>query len=67
MVRAVPLRSLRDFVCELPPDPAMRRNIRYRLHRRVIEVRDAQLVLRPYSSAAVAALVWFPIKGVFGG
>jgi hypothetical protein len=34
----------------------MRWNIRYRLYRRVIEIRDAQLVLRPYSSAAVAGL-----------
>jgi hypothetical protein len=34
----------------------MRWNIRYRLHRRVIEIRDAQLILRPYSSAAVAGL-----------
>jgi hypothetical protein len=34
---------------ELPPDPAVRRSIRYRLYRRVIEIRDAQLVLRPYA------------------
>jgi len=34
---------------ELPPDPAMRRSTRYRLYRRVIEIRDAQLVLRPYA------------------
>jgi hypothetical protein len=34
---------------ELPLDPGMRWNIRYRLHRRVIEIRDAQLILRPYS------------------
>ena len=36
---------------ELPPEPGMRWNIRYRLHRRVIEIRDAQLVLRLDSSA----------------
>jgi hypothetical protein len=36
---------------ELPPEPGMRWNIRYRLHRRVIEIRDAQLILRPYSDA----------------
>jgi hypothetical protein len=40
---------------ELPLDPAMRWNIRYRLYRRVIEIRDAQLALRPYASADVAA------------
>lgn len=34
---------------ELPPDPAMRQSIRYRLYRRVIEIRDAQLALRPYA------------------
>ena len=34
----------------------MRWNIRYRLHRRVIEIRDAQLVLRPYSASAVTKL-----------
>jgi hypothetical protein len=41
---------------ELPSDPGMRWNIRYRLHRRVIEIRDAQLVLRPYSTSEVAEL-----------
>jgi hypothetical protein len=41
---------------ELPLEPGMRWNIRYRLHRRVIEIRDAQLVLRPYSAAVVAKL-----------
>jgi hypothetical protein len=41
---------------ELPPEPGMRWNIRYRLHRRVIEIRDAQLVLRPYSPSMVAKL-----------
>jgi hypothetical protein len=39
---------------ELPTWSGMRWNIRYRLHRRVIEIRDAQLVLRPYSAAEVA-------------
>lgn len=34
---------------ELPPDRAMRRSIRYRLYRRVIEIRDAQLALRRYA------------------
>lgn len=41
---------------ELPLEPGMRWNIRYRLHRRVIEIRDAQLVLRPYSVTAIAKL-----------
>ena len=40
----------------LPLESDMRWNIRYRLHRRVIEIRDAQLILRPYSSAAAAGL-----------
>ena len=34
----------------------MRWNVRYRLHRRVIEIRDTQLVLRPYSPSVVAKL-----------
>ena len=34
----------------------MRWNIRYRLHRRVIEIRDARLVLRPYAKTEVAGL-----------
>lgn len=42
---------------ELPPEPGMRWDIRYRLHRRVIEIRDAQLVLRPYAPSVVAKLV----------
>jgi hypothetical protein len=42
---------------ELPPVVGTHWNIHYRLHRRVIEIRDAQLVLRPYSSAAVTKLV----------
>jgi len=41
---------------ELPPEVGLRWNIRYRLHRRVIEIRDAQLILWPYSSTAVAGL-----------
>ena len=41
---------------ELPPEAGLRWNIRYRLHRRVIEIRDAQLILWPYSSTAVAEL-----------
>jgi hypothetical protein len=39
---------------QLPPEPGMRWNIRYRLHRRVIEIRDAELILRPYAAAEVA-------------
>jgi hypothetical protein len=39
---------------ELPPEPSIRSNVSYRLHRRVIEIRDAQLVLKPYSSAEIA-------------
>ena len=57
--RLYPLwNALRQAVpeIELPPEPGMRWNIRYRLHRRVIEIRDAQLVLRPYSSSEVAGL-----------
>jgi len=42
---------------ELPAEPEMRWNIRYRLHRRVIEIRDAQLVLRPYAKTEVAGLI----------
>jgi hypothetical protein len=41
---------------ELPAEPGMRWNVRYRLHRRVIEIRDAQLVLRPYAKTEVAEL-----------
>jgi hypothetical protein len=44
---AVLRRAIPEIV--LPPDPAMRRSIRYRLYRRVIEIRDAQLALRPYA------------------
>jgi len=40
----------------LPLDPAMRWDIRYRLHRRIIEIRDAQLVLRPYSVRVLVKL-----------
>jgi hypothetical protein len=42
---------------QLPPEPGTRWNIRYRLHRRVIEIRDAELVLRPYAAAEVAEQV----------
>lgn len=42
---------------ELPAEPGMRWDIRYRLHRRVIEIRDAQLVLRPYAKMEVAGLI----------
>ena len=35
----------------------MRWNIRYRLHRRVIEIRDAKLALRPYAKTEVAGLI----------
>jgi hypothetical protein len=41
---------------ELPLDPGMRWNIRYRLHRRIIEIRDAQLILRPYSIRVLVRL-----------
>ena len=57
--RLYPLRNvLRQAVpeIELPSDPGMRWNIRYRLYRRVIEIRDAQLVLRPYAAAVIARL-----------
>ncbi len=40
----------------LPAKLGMRWNIRYRLHRRVIEIRDARLVLRPYAKTEVAGL-----------
>jgi hypothetical protein len=39
---------------ELPTWSGMRWNIWYCLHRRVIEIRDAQLVLRPYAAEEVA-------------
>ena len=41
---------------ELPLDSGMRWNIRYRLHRRVIEIRDALLILRPYSIGVIVRL-----------
>jgi len=41
---------------ELPLGPGMRWNIRYRLHRRIIEIRDALLVLRPYSIRIIIKL-----------
>src|SRR2546429_680560 len=36
--------------------PGVRGTSRYRLYRRVIEIRDAQLVLRPYAAAVIARL-----------
>ena len=39
---------------ELPPPPGMRFSIRYRLYRRVIEIRDGELALRPHSRRDVA-------------
>jgi hypothetical protein len=39
----------------LPPQPGTRLAARYRLHRRVIEIRDAQLALRPFRDNRAAA------------
>ncbi|MDQ2875310.1 MAG: hypothetical protein M3Y33_11160 [Actinomycetota bacterium] len=39
---------------QLPSQPGRRFSIRYRLHRRVIEIRDAQLALRPFLRSGVA-------------
>ena len=39
---------------QLPPQPGTRFNARYRLHRRVIEIRDAELALRPYWNREIA-------------
>jgi hypothetical protein len=39
---------------ELPRQSGTRFNVRYRLHRRVIEIRDAQLLLRPYWRSDIA-------------
>ena len=39
---------------ELPRQPGTRFNVRYRLHRRVIEIRDAQLILKPYWRADIS-------------
>lgn len=39
----------------LPPDGGLRWNMRYRLLRRVIEIRDAQVVLRPYADAGTGS------------
>lgn len=47
--RLYPLRdALQQVIPEIeqPPEPGMRWNIRYRLHRQVIEIRDPQLTLR---------------------
>ena len=42
-----------DF--RLPPQPGTRLAARYRLHRRVVEIRDAQLALRPFQEGRAAA------------
>ena len=39
---------------ELPRQPGTRFNVGYRLHRRVIEIRDAQLMLKPYWRGDIA-------------
>jgi len=39
----------------LPPQPGTRLAARYRLHRRVVEIRDAQLALRPFQDSRAAA------------
>lgn len=39
----------------LPPQPGTWLAARYRLHRRVVEIRDAQLVLRPFRDGRAAA------------
>jgi hypothetical protein len=39
----------------LPPQPGTRLAARYRLHRRVVEIRDAQLALRPFRDSRAAA------------
>jgi hypothetical protein len=39
---------------QLPAQPGTRLNVRYRLHRRVIEIRDAELVLRPFRDSQAA-------------
>ena len=39
---------------ELPSQPNTRFDVRFRLHRRVVEIRDAQLALRPYCRSDVA-------------
>ena len=43
---------------QLPPEPGLRWNIRYRLQRRVIEIRDAELVLRPYAAGRSSGSSW---------
>lgn len=49
--------AVRQVVPEvtLPRPPGVRRNIRYRLDRRVIEIRDAELALRAYAPPQVAS------------
>lgn len=39
----------------LPPQPGTRLSARYRLHRRVIEIRDGELMLRPYWDSRAAS------------
>jgi hypothetical protein len=39
----------------LPPQPGTRLAARYLLHRRVVEIRDAQLALRPFQDSRAAA------------
>jgi Family of unknown function (DUF6545) len=39
----------------LPPQPHTRFDARFRLHRRVVEIRDAQLMLRPYCRGDAAS------------
>jgi hypothetical protein len=39
---------------QLPVQPGTRLNARYRLHRRVIEIRDAELALRPFRDSGAA-------------
>jgi hypothetical protein len=39
---------------QLPTQPGTRLNARYRLHRRVIEIRDAELALRPFQDSRAA-------------
>jgi hypothetical protein len=39
---------------QLPAQPGMRLGASYRLHRRVIEIRDAELVLRPFRDSQAA-------------
>ena len=47
--------AARRATIELPRQSGTRFNVRYRLHRRVIEIRDAQLILRPYWRSDIPA------------